>query len=224
MEIFGIGPMELILILIVALMVFGPDKLPQIGAKLGHAMRDMRKATRAISDEINNTRAAVENPARELAEPFHEVADAAKAVGGVAAAARNPGAALRESVLKELNTPLQPDTKSAEAATPEENTIAPPQLTAGGETGQPQALAPAEQPTEPVAALPAPDEPVAQLPAPIEPESASDEPGSTALPLAQTSATEEEAEDRPAPRQTPDGETPESGAAALPSTNTPPEQ
>ena len=35
MDILGIGPLELILILIVALMVFGPDRLPEIGAKLG---------------------------------------------------------------------------------------------------------------------------------------------------------------------------------------------
>ena len=62
MEILGIGPMELVLILIVALMVFGPDKLPQIGAKLGRGMREMRKATRAISEEINATRDAVDRP------------------------------------------------------------------------------------------------------------------------------------------------------------------
>lgn len=109
MEILGIGPMELILILIVALMVFGPDKLPQIGAKLGRVMRDMRRATRAISNEVNATRAAIEGPAHELAEPFQDVADAAKAVGGVAAAARNPGQALRDSVMRELNAPLQPE-------------------------------------------------------------------------------------------------------------------
>ena len=49
MEILGIGPMELILILIVALMVFGPDKLPQIGAKLGRAhARDAQGHTRDL--------------------------------------------------------------------------------------------------------------------------------------------------------------------------------
>jgi sec-independent protein translocase protein TatA len=31
-DIFGIGPLELILVLILALVVFGPDKLPDIGA------------------------------------------------------------------------------------------------------------------------------------------------------------------------------------------------
>lgn len=140
MDILGIGPMELLLILIVALMVFGPDKLPQIGAKLGKGMREMRRATRAISEEINNTRAAVENPARELAEPLKDVKDVAKAAGNVVAAARNPSAALRESVLKELNTPVQP--KPQPDATPtQENTIAPPAL-----------IAPAEAP---VAQLPA---------------------------------------------------------------------
>ncbi len=138
MEILGIGPMELILILIVALMVFGPDKLPQIGAKLGRAMRDMRKATRAISEEINATRDAVEKPARELAEPFQEVAGMAKTAGAVAAAARNPGAALRDSVMKELNPPAKAEGQEApatdapaeaDAVPADENRIAPPGLT-----------------------------------------------------------------------------------------------
>ncbi len=127
MDILGIGPMELILILIVALMVFGPDRLPTIGSKLGRAMRDMRRATRAISEEISSTRAAIENPARELAEPFQDVADAAKSMGSVSAAVRNPGEAIRQSVLKELNAPAKAEQAPAPPIEPE-NTIAPPDL------------------------------------------------------------------------------------------------
>ena len=186
MEIFGIGPMELILILIVALMVFGPDKLPQIGAKLGRAMREMRKATRAISDEINNTRAAVENPARELAEPFKDVADAAKAAGTFAAAARNPGQALRDSVIRELNAPPKAE-PTGDQATGEENKIAPPQLAARSEieavaNGSATAADPVPvlpEPEEPVAAMPTAEEPAAQLPAeeaPAVPSSLPEEP------------------------------------------------
>jgi len=135
-DILGIGPMELLLILIVALMVFGPDRLPTIGSKLGRAMRDMRRATRAISEEINATRAAIESPAKELAEPFQEVAGAAKTMSGVAAAARNPGEAIRQSVLKELNAPADAGQTPAPPAE-REKTIAPPDLTqeTASETG-----------------------------------------------------------------------------------------
>ena len=43
MDIFGIGPMELIVILILLLLVFGPNRLPEMGARLGRALRDMRE-------------------------------------------------------------------------------------------------------------------------------------------------------------------------------------
>jgi sec-independent protein translocase protein TatA len=41
---FGIGATELIIILVVALLVFGPGKLPEIGGALGRGIRDFRKA------------------------------------------------------------------------------------------------------------------------------------------------------------------------------------
>ena len=41
---FGIGVQELVIILVIALVVFGPSKLPQIGSGLGKAIRDFRKA------------------------------------------------------------------------------------------------------------------------------------------------------------------------------------
>jgi sec-independent protein translocase protein TatA len=44
MEMFGIGAPELIVILVIALIVFGPGKLPEIGSALGKGVRDFRKA------------------------------------------------------------------------------------------------------------------------------------------------------------------------------------
>lgn len=73
MEILGIGPMELVLILMIALMVFGPEKLPEIGAKLGQSVRTVRKATREFSREIDQARAAVEAPLNEFKQPFNEL-------------------------------------------------------------------------------------------------------------------------------------------------------
>ncbi|MDO8588736.1 MAG: twin-arginine translocase TatA/TatE family subunit [Armatimonadota bacterium] len=42
---FGLGPGELITILVLALLIFGPKKLPEIGRSLGSAMRDLRRAS-----------------------------------------------------------------------------------------------------------------------------------------------------------------------------------
>jgi sec-independent protein translocase protein TatA len=41
---FGLGVQELVIILVIALVVFGPSKLPQIGSGLGKAIRDFRKS------------------------------------------------------------------------------------------------------------------------------------------------------------------------------------
>ncbi len=38
----GIGPMELIVVLIVALIIFGPKKLPELGKSLGSGMRSFK--------------------------------------------------------------------------------------------------------------------------------------------------------------------------------------
>jgi TatA/E family protein of Tat protein translocase len=48
---FDIGLQELILIFVIALLVFGPKNLPQLGRSLGRAMREFRKA----SDEFRST-------------------------------------------------------------------------------------------------------------------------------------------------------------------------
>ncbi len=56
MDFFGIGPWEILLILIVALMVVGPKKLPEIARTLGKTMRAIKKAsgdfTTAVTREI----------------------------------------------------------------------------------------------------------------------------------------------------------------------------
>jgi len=40
---FGLGVQELLIILVIALVLFGPSKLPQIGSGLGKAIRDFKK-------------------------------------------------------------------------------------------------------------------------------------------------------------------------------------
>ena len=46
----NIGPGELILILIIALVVLGPGKLPDVAASLGKSVREFRKAATEVSD------------------------------------------------------------------------------------------------------------------------------------------------------------------------------
>ena len=50
---FGsIGPAELILIFVIALLVFGPKKLPEIGRQVGKALREFKKTSDEIKGRI----------------------------------------------------------------------------------------------------------------------------------------------------------------------------
>ncbi|MBI3893245.1 MAG: twin-arginine translocase TatA/TatE family subunit [Candidatus Wallbacteria bacterium] len=48
---FGFG--ELMVILILALIIFGPGKLPQVGAALGKGIAEFKKAARGLQDDLN---------------------------------------------------------------------------------------------------------------------------------------------------------------------------
>lgn len=47
---FNIGPGELILILLIALVVLGPGKLPDVASSLGKSLREFRRAATDITD------------------------------------------------------------------------------------------------------------------------------------------------------------------------------
>jgi sec-independent protein translocase protein TatA len=50
---FGsIGPAELVLIFVIALLVFGPKKLPEIGRQVGKALREFKKTSEEIKGRI----------------------------------------------------------------------------------------------------------------------------------------------------------------------------
>ncbi len=44
------GPLELVIILVVALLILGPGKLPEVGAALGKSIREFRKASSDLTD------------------------------------------------------------------------------------------------------------------------------------------------------------------------------
>jgi sec-independent protein translocase protein TatA len=52
MNVFGIGLPEMALIMVIALLVFGPKKLPEIGRSLGKAIRGFQDASKEFESEF----------------------------------------------------------------------------------------------------------------------------------------------------------------------------
>ncbi len=57
---FGLGWQELIIILIIALIIFGPKKLPEIGKSLGQAINGFKESTKKASEEVKREVADIE--------------------------------------------------------------------------------------------------------------------------------------------------------------------
>ncbi|MBI2954686.1 MAG: twin-arginine translocase TatA/TatE family subunit [Chloroflexi bacterium] len=73
MNFLGIGPGELILILIVALIVFGPGKLPEIGSAFGKGIREFRRATNEVTKEFSESVSEVKQPIDQIRQPIQDV-------------------------------------------------------------------------------------------------------------------------------------------------------
>ncbi len=57
---FDLGIQELIVIFAVALLVFGPKKLPELSRTLGKGIRELKTALRGVKDSIDETEAEIE--------------------------------------------------------------------------------------------------------------------------------------------------------------------
>ena len=62
---FGIGIPELLVIFVVALLVLGPQRLPEVAKALGKALAEFRRATSDLSEELGNARVMLEEEVRQ---------------------------------------------------------------------------------------------------------------------------------------------------------------
>jgi TatA/E family protein of Tat protein translocase len=53
LSVFGIGPSELILVFVLALIFIGPNKMPEIALSLGKALREFQKASAELTEALN---------------------------------------------------------------------------------------------------------------------------------------------------------------------------
>jgi len=58
----NLGMPEILIILVVALLLFGPKKLPELGRGLGQSIREFRKGAQSIRDEFEQATSPNEPP------------------------------------------------------------------------------------------------------------------------------------------------------------------
>ncbi len=102
---FGIGAQELILILVVALLVFGPKRLPDLARSLGKGMAEFRRASNDLKHHLQDV--------EHLAKSEDTPADSA----GTPPSPDDSKVASEEVPDSQSDTPAAPET-SADAAPP----------------------------------------------------------------------------------------------------------
>lgn len=80
MNLFGIGPGELILILILAFIIFGPERLPEVGRTLGKAMREFRSVSDELTSQFREELEAASEELEAIKETASEELNAVKEV------------------------------------------------------------------------------------------------------------------------------------------------
>lgn len=92
----NLGPLEILVILVLALLVFGPKRLPEVGRQVGGALRELRRVQDTVRTEIDAVlHSDVEPPPRRppaaADEPDHDADPAAPAAAARAPEGPEPG-------------------------------------------------------------------------------------------------------------------------------------
>ena len=62
---FNVGMPELIMVLVVVLIIFGPSKLPEIGKAVGKSIRGFKEETNNVKEEVHKATALEAPPAKD---------------------------------------------------------------------------------------------------------------------------------------------------------------
>jgi sec-independent protein translocase protein TatA len=71
-----IGPWEIAIVVIIALLIFGPRKLPELGSSFGKAIRGFKKGLKDGQDELNEVVAEVKEASRDAGAPVSKATTA----------------------------------------------------------------------------------------------------------------------------------------------------
>lgn len=65
MDFLGVGPMEILVIVVIILIVFGPNRLPEMARSVGKAMKDVKSATADLGKSLSAELEEEERRARQ---------------------------------------------------------------------------------------------------------------------------------------------------------------
>jgi TatA/E family protein of Tat protein translocase len=139
----SIGPAEIIIVLLLALLVFGPKRLPQMGRSLGKGVREFRKAAETaktefglgeVTDQITEVKTTITDlkSSVDLKSAIEAPVVAKDAAAGAAAAAgAGLGGAADASVQTPPSTPTPDQAKDTSDEAPETPPVTPQTAFAG---------------------------------------------------------------------------------------------
>ena len=115
MNVFGIGPMELLLVLILALIFLGPEELPTVARRLGKLVRDLQTLSAQLSEQVQEE---LGPELEELSRASKELQEVGRKAREVRTVVQNPAQAVEYKV-REAFAPPPPRRSEGEEATEE---------------------------------------------------------------------------------------------------------
>lgn len=120
----NVGPLELLVVLAVALIVVGPERLPELARSVGRVLRQFRQVQDEVRDMVSS---GVDDDMRQAADEFRKVTGGIKRATDVKGAVRRAERTIRDETAA-LRTP---STARAEPAVDPSSTPPEPTGTAG---------------------------------------------------------------------------------------------
>ncbi len=98
---FGIGYQEMFVVLVVAMVIFGPSRLPELAGQVGRWVRDFRRMSSDLTGEFQSTFSEIDEVKksfeRELKSAAGELDNAGKGVSGKKPTAAKPAVAAKSA-------------------------------------------------------------------------------------------------------------------------------